>query len=113
MRPKASTNSTSLLARITPRLADCATDAAGVLRTLDAAPAMGVGYSMGGALAQLVARDRWHDIETPGGPVRAMLPPVSFADDEPVLGPVPGLGQHNDLIRRELAGDQAPGEGSP
>jgi itaconate CoA-transferase len=62
---------------------------------------------------QLVARDRWHDIETPGGPVRAMLPPVSFADDEPVLGSVPGLGQHNDLIRRELAADQAQGEGSP
>lgn len=39
------------------RLADCATDAAGVLRTLDAAPAMVVGYSMGGAIAQLVARD--------------------------------------------------------
>jgi 3-oxoadipate enol-lactonase len=39
------------------RLVDCAADAAGVLRTLDAAPALVVGYSMGGAIAQLVARD--------------------------------------------------------
>ncbi len=39
------------------RLVDCAADAAAVLRTLDVAPALVVGYSMGGAIAQLVARD--------------------------------------------------------
>ena len=39
------------------RLDDCAADAAGVLRTLGLAPALIVGYSMGGAIAQLVARD--------------------------------------------------------
>jgi 3-oxoadipate enol-lactonase len=39
------------------RLADCAADAAAVLRELGAAPAIIVGYSMGGAIAQLVARD--------------------------------------------------------
>ncbi len=39
------------------RLADCAADAAGVLRELGVAPATVVGYSMGGAVAQLVARD--------------------------------------------------------
>jgi pimeloyl-ACP methyl ester carboxylesterase len=39
------------------RLLDCAADAAAALRTLDAAPALVVGYSMGGAIAQLVARD--------------------------------------------------------
>lgn len=39
------------------RLVDCAADAAAVLRTLDAAPALVVGYSMGGAIAQLVGRD--------------------------------------------------------
>jgi 3-oxoadipate enol-lactonase len=39
------------------RLTDCAADAADVLRTLDATPALVVGYSMGGAIAQLVARD--------------------------------------------------------
>ena len=39
------------------RLSDCAADAAGVLRTLGLAPAIVVGYSMGGAIAQFVARD--------------------------------------------------------
>ncbi len=40
------------------RLADCAADAAGVLRELGVAPATVVGYSMGGAIAQLVAREQ-------------------------------------------------------
>jgi 3-oxoadipate enol-lactonase len=39
------------------RLADCAGDAAAVLRELGATPAIVVGYSMGGAIAQLMARD--------------------------------------------------------
>jgi 3-oxoadipate enol-lactonase len=39
------------------RLRDCADDAAAVLRELEATPALVVGYSMGGAIAQLVARD--------------------------------------------------------
>jgi 3-oxoadipate enol-lactonase len=39
------------------RLSDCAADAAAVLRELDAAPAVVVGYSMGGAIAQLVAHE--------------------------------------------------------
>jgi 3-oxoadipate enol-lactonase len=39
------------------RLSDCAADAAAALRTLGLAPALVVGYSMGGAIAQLLARD--------------------------------------------------------
>ena len=39
------------------RLADCAADAAALLEHLDAAPALIVGYSMGGPIAQLLARD--------------------------------------------------------
>jgi 3-oxoadipate enol-lactonase len=39
------------------RLEDCAADAAAILRALDAAPAVVVGYSMGGVIAQLMARD--------------------------------------------------------
>jgi 3-oxoadipate enol-lactonase len=39
------------------RLKDCADDAAAVLRTLDTGPAVVVGYSLGGAVTQLVARD--------------------------------------------------------
>jgi pimeloyl-ACP methyl ester carboxylesterase len=39
------------------RLEDCAADAAALLRQLDAQPAIVVGYSMGGAIAQLVAQE--------------------------------------------------------
>lgn len=38
-------------------LAACAADAAAAIETLDCAPATVVGYSMGGAIAQLLARD--------------------------------------------------------
>ena len=39
------------------RLADCAADAAAVIRTLELGRVIVYGYSMGGAIAQLVARD--------------------------------------------------------
>jgi pimeloyl-ACP methyl ester carboxylesterase len=39
------------------RLEDCAADAAAVLRELGADPAIVVGYSMGGVIAQVMARD--------------------------------------------------------
>jgi pimeloyl-ACP methyl ester carboxylesterase len=39
------------------RLVDCAADAAALLRTLGLGPATVVGYSMGGTIAQLIARD--------------------------------------------------------
>jgi 3-oxoadipate enol-lactonase len=39
------------------RLLDCAADAAGAVRELGVAPAIFVGYSMGGTIAQLIARD--------------------------------------------------------
>jgi 3-oxoadipate enol-lactonase len=43
---------------LTPfRLADCAADAAAALSHLNVAPALVVGYSMGGAIAQLMIRD--------------------------------------------------------
>ena len=46
------------LRALTPfRLTDCAGDAAAVVRELDCGPAIFVGYSMGGTIAQLVARD--------------------------------------------------------
>ena len=39
------------------RLVDCAADAAAVVRELGVAPVVAVGYSMGGPVAQLLARD--------------------------------------------------------
>jgi crotonobetainyl-CoA:carnitine CoA-transferase CaiB-like acyl-CoA transferase len=51
---------------------------------------------------QLAARDRWREVNTPKGPVRALLPPFTFTDQEAVMGDVPALGQHTDEVLREL-----------
>ena len=48
------------------------------------------------------ARDRWREVGTPGGPVRALLPPVTMAGREPAMGAVPALGEHTAAIRAEL-----------
>jgi itaconate CoA-transferase len=51
---------------------------------------------------QLQARDRWCEVGSPAGPVLALLPPVSMAGHEAVMGAVPALGQHTAAIRAEL-----------
>jgi itaconate CoA-transferase len=51
---------------------------------------------------QLVARDRLRSVHTPGGVVQAMLPPVTIAGQEPMLGAVPRLGEHNEPLRAEF-----------
>ena len=63
---------------------------------------------------QLAARDRWRDVETPGGDVRGLLPPMTFTDVELPMGPVPALGQHTEAILAELglAGGARSGEGT-
>src|ERR1700746_2676764 len=40
---------------------------------------------------QLAARERWRDAGTPGGPVRALLPPVTTPGREAAVGAVPAL----------------------
>ena len=44
------------------RLADCAADAAALVRELGCGPVTAVGYSMGGAVAQLMARDHASEV---------------------------------------------------
>ncbi|MEO8509403.1 MAG: CoA transferase, partial [Betaproteobacteria bacterium] len=51
---------------------------------------------------QLRARNRWREVDTPNGPIPALLPPGSWDDGEPRLDPVPALGEHTDAILREL-----------
>lgn len=51
---------------------------------------------------QLVARDRWREVDTPGGVVQGLLPPMTFADVELPMGAVPALGQHTEAILAEL-----------
>jgi crotonobetainyl-CoA:carnitine CoA-transferase CaiB-like acyl-CoA transferase len=51
---------------------------------------------------QLRERDRWREINTPAGPVRALLPPFTFTDVEAAMGDVPALGEHTDSVLSEL-----------
>jgi len=51
---------------------------------------------------QFTARDKWRDIMTENGPVRALLPPFQFTDFEAVMGDVPSVGQHTDQVLTEL-----------
>jgi itaconate CoA-transferase len=54
---------------------------------------------------QLVERGRWSTVGSPAGPLRALLPPVIMEGVEPVMNPVPAVGEHTDAILRELGID--------
>ena len=55
--------------------------------------------------AQLKARERWTEVETPAGKVPALLPP---GQEEGVrMDPVPALGEHSDAILLELGLEDA------
>jgi itaconate CoA-transferase len=52
---------------------------------------------------QLDARDRWRAVDSPVGPVRSLLPPVTVRGREAAMGPIPALGEHTDAVRAEFA----------
>jgi itaconate CoA-transferase len=51
---------------------------------------------------QLDARKRWINVDSPVGPVPALLPPGLPDEFDPQMGPVPELGQHTDAILNEF-----------
>jgi crotonobetainyl-CoA:carnitine CoA-transferase CaiB-like acyl-CoA transferase len=51
---------------------------------------------------QLASRNRWRDVATSAGPVRAMLPPMTYQDVELRMDGVPALGQHTGSVLAEL-----------
>jgi crotonobetainyl-CoA:carnitine CoA-transferase CaiB-like acyl-CoA transferase len=51
---------------------------------------------------QLAARNRWREVESPVGPIKALVPPATLDGDEPVMGPIPAPGQHTEQILAEL-----------
>ena len=57
--------------------------------------------------AQLKARGRWTEVETPAGKIAALVPPALPSDVTPRMDPVPALGQHTGAILRELGFDAA------
>ena len=88
-----------------------ASDAAEVVRRLDAA---GIACARLNSAQefwdhpQLKARNRWREIGSPAGPLRALLPPVTMENVEPRMGPVPEVGEHTRAILAGLglgAGD--------
>ncbi|MGF7233873.1 MAG: CaiB/BaiF CoA transferase family protein [Frankia sp.] len=50
----------------------------------------------------LAARDRWREVKTPTGVVRALLPPPVAAEWSPPMNAVPALGEHTDAVLAEL-----------
>jgi itaconate CoA-transferase len=55
--------------------------------------------------AQLDARQRWTQIDTPAGSVPALLPPGMSAHDNPRMEAIPAVGEHTEAILRELGYD--------
>ncbi|WP_306320298.1 MULTISPECIES: CaiB/BaiF CoA-transferase family protein [unclassified Streptomyces] len=53
----------------------------------------------------LAGRDRWRDVGTPGGPVKALLPPATPGGLTPRMDPVPAVGEHTDSVLRSLGYD--------
>src|ERR671920_132929 len=43
---------------------------------------------------QLEARDRWREVGSPVGPLRALVPPVTLSGTEPVMKPIPRIEEH-------------------
>lgn len=54
---------------------------------------------------QLQARQRWRDIPTENGPVKALIPPFSVAGVTPRMDGVPALGAHTHQVLQELGYD--------
>lgn len=51
---------------------------------------------------QLVARNRWREVSTPNGNIKALLPPATISGVEPIMGAVPNVGEHTQKILEEL-----------
>ncbi len=51
---------------------------------------------------QLQARERWREVGSPAGPLKALLPPVTMRDVEPRMDPIPALGEQTAQLLRSL-----------
>jgi itaconate CoA-transferase len=100
---KRSANRAALKARIEEAFAALTVDQ--VMERLDRA---GIGYGRMNDMAdlwahpQLKARGRWREIDSPVGPIPALLPPGANPAFEARMDAVPALGAHNRKILAEL-----------
>ncbi len=56
---------------------------------------------------QLAARRRWRTVDSPAGPLPALLPPGVSSSFEPRMDAVPAIGEHTDAILRALGRSDA------
>jgi len=54
---------------------------------------------------QLASRGRWRSVDSPAGPIDALLPPTAVDGEDRAMGAVPALGEHSDAILDELGFD--------
>lgn len=47
---------------------------------------------------QFQARQRWRSVETPVGPIPALIPPCTFTEFESRMDPIPALGAHTEKV---------------
>ena len=51
---------------------------------------------------QLEARNRWREFGSPVGSLRGLLPPATLDGTEPIMTPIPEVGEHNEKLLAEL-----------
>ena len=56
---------------------------------------------------QLEARDRWREVGSPVGPLRALLPPFNIEGVAARMDPIPAVGEHTNAILDEIGIDVA------
>ncbi len=56
---------------------------------------------------QLEARNRWREFGSPAGHLRGLLPPANLEGMEPVMNPIPEVGEHSMAILAELGYEAA------
>ncbi|HEX3811956.1 MAG TPA: CoA transferase, partial [Mycobacteriales bacterium] len=75
-----------------------------------AADAAGIGNARYNLPSEMLAhphlaqRDRWRQVDTPVGPITALLPPI-VNGHQPPMGAVPALGAHTESVLTELGLD--------
>jgi itaconate CoA-transferase len=62
---------------------------------------------------EITARRRFVPVDVPGGTAAALLPPIRMSGSEPVMGAVPGVGQHTAEVLGGLAAARTRNGGAP
>jgi crotonobetainyl-CoA:carnitine CoA-transferase CaiB-like acyl-CoA transferase len=96
-------NRTELNRLIAERFADLKSD-----ELVDLLATTGIAYAHLNTVAEFLEhrvlrdRNRWRDVGTPAGPIRALIPPALIAGVDARMDPVPAVGADTDSILRSL-----------